>query len=236
VIRVVVADDQAAVRAGFAALIAAEDGMQIAGEAADGREAVDLARRVLPQVVLMDIRMPRLDGLEATRLICADPNLGETRVLVLTTFDLDDYVYEALRAGASGFLLKDAGPTELLQAIRIIAAGEALLAPAITKRLIAEFASRPDPRRPPAELEELTDREHEILRLVAAGLSNGEIARRLVISPLTAKTHVSRILGKLGCRDRAQLVTLAYETGDVSPGGRHETKASGRSNNPGAVP
>ncbi len=235
-IRVVVADDQAAVRAGFAALIAAEDGMQIAGEAADGREAVDLARRVLPQVVLMDIRMPRLDGLEATRLICADPNLGETRVLVLTTFDLDDYVYEALRAGASGFLLKDAGPTELLQAIRIIAAGEALLAPAITKRLIAEFASRPDPRRPPAELDELTDREHEILRLVAAGLSNGEIARRLVISPLTAKTHVSRILGKLGCRDRAQLVTLAYETGDVSPGGRHETKASGRSNNPGAVP
>jgi len=236
VIRVVVADDQAAVRAGFAALIAAEDGMQIAGEAADGREAVDLARRVLPRVVLMDIRMPRLDGLEATRLICADPNLGETRVLVLTTFDLDDYVYEALRAGASGFLLKDAGPTELLQAIRIIAAGEALLAPAITKRLIAEFASRPDPRRPPAELDELTDREHEILRLVAAGLSNGEIARRLVISPLTAKTHVSRILGKLGCRDRAQLVTLAYETGDVSPGGRHETKASGRSNNPGAVP
>ncbi len=235
-IRVVVADDQAAVRAGFAALIAAEDGMQIAGEAADGREAVDLARRVLPRVVLMDIRMPRLDGLEATRLICADPNLGETRVLVLTTFDLDDYVYEALRAGASGFLLKDAGPTELLQAIRIIAAGEALLAPAITKRLIAEFASRPDPRRPPAELDELTDREHEILRLVAAGLSNGEIARRLVISPLTAKTHVSRILGKLGCRDRAQLVTLAYETGDVSPGGRHETKASGRSNNPGAVP
>jgi len=236
VIRVVVADDQAAVRAGFAALIAAEDGMQIAGEAADGREAVDLARRVLPRVVLMDIRMPRLDGLEATRLICADPNLGETRVLVLTTFDLDDYVYEALRAGASGFLLKDAGPAELLQAIRIIAAGEALLAPAITKRLIAEFASRPDPRRPPAELDELTDREHEILRLVAAGLSNGEIARRLVISPLTAKTHVSRILGKLGCRDRAQLVTLAYETGDVSPGGRHETKASGRSNNPGAVP
>ena len=235
-IRVVVADDQAAVRAGFAALIAAEDGMQIAGEAADGREAVDLARRVLPRVVLMDIRMPRLDGLEATRLICADPNLGETRVLVLTTFDLDDYVYEALRAGASGFLLKDAGPTELLQAIRIIAAGEALLAPAITKRLIAEFASRPDPRRPPAELDELTDREHEILRLVAAGLSNGEIARRLVISPLTAKTHVSRVLGKLGCRDRAQLVTLAYETGDVSPGGRHETKASGRSNNPGAVP
>jgi DNA-binding NarL/FixJ family response regulator len=217
-IRVLVADDQAAVRAGFAALIAAEDGMQVAGEAADGREAVDLARRVLPQVVLMDIRMPRLDGLEATRLICADPHLRDTRVLVLTTFDLDEYVYAALRAGASGFLLKDAGPSELLQAIRIVAAGEALLAPSITRRLIAEFAARPDPRQTPAELDELTDREREILRLVAAGLSNDEIAHRLVISPLTAKTHVSRILGKLRCRDRAQLVTLAYESGLVTPG------------------
>ncbi len=224
-IRVLVADDQAAVRAGFAALIVAEDGMQVAGEAADGREAVDLARRVLPQVVLMDIRMPQLDGLEATRLICADPNLGGTRVLVLTTFDLDEYVYGALRAGASGFLLKDAGPMELLQAIRIVAAGDALLAPSITRRLIAEFASRPDPRQRPAQLDELTEREHEILRLVAAGLSNDEIARRLVISPLTAKTHVSRILGKLACRDRAQLVTLAYETGLVTPGARHETEA-----------
>jgi DNA-binding NarL/FixJ family response regulator len=192
--------------------------MEVVGEAADGREAVDLAGRVLPQVVLMDIRMPRLDGLEATRLICADGNLRETRVLVLTTFDLDEYVYAALRAGASGFLLKDAGPTELLQAIRIVAAGEALLAPSITRRLIAEFASRPDPRKGPPELGELTEREHEILRLVAAGLSNDEIARRLVISPLTAKTHVSRILGKLGCRDRAQLVTVAYETGLVTPG------------------
>jgi DNA-binding NarL/FixJ family response regulator len=218
VIRVVVVDDQAAVRAGFAALIAAEDQMQVAGEAGDGREAVNLVRRVLPQVVLMDIRMPRLDGLEATRLICADPSLGDTRVLVLTTFDLDEYVYAALRAGASGFLLKDAGPTELLQAIRIVAAGNALLAPSITKRLIAEFASRPDPRQPPAELGELTEREHEILRLVAAGLSNTDIARRLVISPLTAKTHVSRVLRKLGCRDRAQLVSLAYESGLVRPG------------------
>jgi DNA-binding NarL/FixJ family response regulator len=225
VIRVLVADDQAAVRAGFAALIAAEDGMQVAAEAADGREAVDLARRVLPQVVLMDIRMPQLDGLEATRLICADPNLGGTRVLVLTTFDLDEYVYGALRAGASGFLLKDAGPIELLQAIRIVAAGDALLAPSITRRLIAEFASRPDPRHGPAQLDELTEREHEILLLVAAGLSNDEIARRLVISPLTAKTHVSRILGKLACRDRAQLVTLAYETGLVTPGARHEAEA-----------
>ncbi len=222
-IRVLVADDQAAVRAGFAALIAAEDEMQVAGEAADGREAVDLARRVLPGVVLMDVRMPRVDGLEATRLICADPNLRDTRVLVLTTFDLDEYVYAALRAGASGFLLKDAGPSELLQAIRIVAAGDALLAPAITRRLIAEFVSRPDPRESPAELGELTEREREILQLVAIGLSNDEIARRLVISPLTAKTHVSRILGKLRCRDRAQLVSFAYETGLVTPGVHHET-------------
>jgi DNA-binding NarL/FixJ family response regulator len=224
-IRVLVADDQAAVRAGFVALIAAEDGMEIAGAAADGREAVDLTRRVLPQVVLMDIRMPGLDGLEATRLICTDPNLGATRVLVLTTFDLDEYVYGALRAGASGFLLKDTGPGELLQAIRIVAAGDALVAPSITKRLIAEFAARPDLRRVPPELDELTEREAEILRLVAGGLSNDEIARRLVISPLTAKTHVSRILGKLGCRDRTQLVTLAYETGVVVPGTANPSSA-----------
>jgi DNA-binding NarL/FixJ family response regulator len=220
VIRVLVADDQAAVRAGFAALVAAEHELEVAGEAGNGREAVDLARRLFPHVVLMDIRMPVLDGLEATRLICADPALADTRVLVLTTFDLDEYVYAALRAGASGFLLKDAGPDELLQAIRIVAAGEALLAPSVTSRLIAEFAARPDARQLPAELDQLTDREREILRLVAAGLSNDEIARRLVISPLTAKTHVSRILGKLGCRDRAQLVTLAYETGLVTPGAR----------------
>jgi DNA-binding NarL/FixJ family response regulator len=226
-IRVLVADDQAAVRAGFAALIAAEDGMQVVGEAADGREAVDLARRVLPQVVLMDIRMPRLDGIEATRLICADPPLSEARVLVLTTFDLDEYVYAALRAGASGFLLKDAGPAELLQAIRVIAAGEALLAPSITKRLIAEFAARPDGRQPTTELRHLTEREHEVMRLVAGGLSNEEIAARLVISRLTAKTHVSRILRKLGCRDRAQLVTLAYETGLVTPHAESYEKAPG---------
>jgi DNA-binding NarL/FixJ family response regulator len=224
-IRVLVADDQAAVRAGFAALIAAEEGMQVAGEAADGREAVDLARRVLPQVVLMDIRMPRLDGLEATRLICADPTLSEARVLVLTTFDLDEYVYAALRAGASGFLLKDAGPPELLQAIRVIAAGEALLAPSITRRLLAEFAARPDGRQPATELRYLTEREHEVLRLVAGGLSNEEIAARLVISRLTAKTHVSRILRKLGCRDRAQLVTLAYESGLVTPHAESHEKA-----------
>jgi DNA-binding NarL/FixJ family response regulator len=217
-IRVLVADDQAAVRGGFAALIAEEEEMEVAGEAANGREAVDLARRVLPHVVLMDIRMPVLDGLEATRLICGDPMLTATRVLVLTTFDLDDYVYGALRAGASGFLLKDAGPQDLLYAIRVVAAGDALLAPSITRRLIAEFAARQDPSTPPAQLLELTERELEILRLVAGGLSNAEIAGRLVISPLTAKTHVSRILGKLNCRDRAQLTALAYETGLVTPG------------------
>jgi len=218
VIRVLVADDQAAVRGGFAALIASEHGMEVVGEAANGREAVDLSRRRLPHVVLMDIRMPVLDGLEATRLICADPALSATRVLVLTTFDLDEYVYGALRAGASGFLLKDAGPRDLLHAIRVIAAGDGLLAPSITRRLIAEFAARSDPREPPPQLLDLTDREREILRLVAGGLTNAEIAERLVISPLTAKTHVSRILGKLGCRDRAQLTTLAYETGLVAPG------------------
>jgi DNA-binding NarL/FixJ family response regulator len=225
VIRVLIADDQAAVRAGFAALIAGEEEMEVAGETGNGREAVDSARRVFPDVVLMDIRMPLLDGLEATRLICADRTLSGTRVLVLTTFDLDEYVYAALRAGASGFLLKDAGPGELLQAIRVVAAGDGLLAPSITKRLIAEFAARPDAGRPPEKLAQLTQREQEILRLVAAGLSNADIARRLVISPLTAKTHVGRILAKLDCHDRAQLVALAYETGLVRPGERPQTEA-----------
>ena len=217
-IRVLLADDQAAVRGGFAALINSEDEMEVAGEATNGREAVDLTRRVLPHVVVMDIRMPVLDGLEATRLICSDPTLAATRVLVLTTFDLDEYVYNALRAGASGFLLKDAGPRQLLDAIRVVAAGDALIAPSITKRLIAEFAARRDPADPPEAVAELTDRERDILRLVARGLSNAEIAERLVISPLTTKTHVSRILRKLDCRDRAQLVTLAYESGLVTPG------------------
>ena len=217
-IRVLIADDQAAVRGGFAALIASEDEMDVAGEATNGREAVDLTRRVVPHVVLMDIRMPVLDGLEATRLICSDPTLGATRVLVLTTFDLDEYVYKALRVGASGFLLKDAGPHELLNAIRVVAAGDALIAPSITRRLIAEFAARRDPNAASAEVADLTDREREILRLVARGLTNAEIADRLLISPLTTKTHVSRILRKLDCRDRAQLVTLAYESGLVTPG------------------
>jgi DNA-binding NarL/FixJ family response regulator len=218
VIRVLVADDQDAVRGGFAALIRAQDDMHVAGEATNGRQAVDLARRVLPHVVLMDVRMPVLDGLEATRLICADPTLERTRVLILTTFDLDEYVYAALRAGASGFLLKDARPRELLRAIEVVAAGEALIAPRITRRLIAEFAARRDPTQPPAALADLTDREREVLRLVARGLSNAEIAGRLIISPLTAKTHVSNVLRKLDCRDRAALVALAYESGLIAPG------------------
>jgi DNA-binding NarL/FixJ family response regulator len=220
VIRVLVADDQAAVRGAFAALIDAQGQMQVVGEATDGREAVDLARRVFPHVVLMDIRMPVLDGLEATRLICADAHLADTRVLVLTTFDADEYVYGALRAGASGFLLKDTRPRDLLQAIETVAAGDALLAPSITRRLIAEFAARRDPAEPPVALGELTEREREILLLVAEGLSNAEIAGRLVISPLTAKTHVSNVLRKLDCRDRAALVALAYEVGLVAPGRR----------------
>ena len=217
-IRVLVADDQAAVRGGFAALIDAQDEMEVVAEAANGREALNLARRVFPHVVLMDIRMPVLDGLEATRILCSDPHLEATRVLVLTTFDLDEYVYSALRAGASGFVLKDTRPRDLLRAIEIVAAGDALLAPSITRRLIAEFAARPDPSKPPAALTELTEREREITRLVAEGLTNNEIAGRLVISPLTAKTHVSNILRRLDCRDRAALVALAYESGLVCPG------------------
>jgi DNA-binding NarL/FixJ family response regulator len=218
VIRVLVADDQAAVRGGFAALIEDQDEMQVVGQAANGREALDLTRRVFPHVVLMDIRMPLLDGLEATRIICSDPHLTATRVLVLTTFDLDEYVYGALRAGASGFVLKDTPPRDVLRAIEIVAAGDALIAPSITRRLIAEFAARRDPADPSPLLAELTEREHEITRLVAEGLSNSEIAGRLVISPLTAKTHVSNVLRKLGCRDRAALVALAYESGLVTPG------------------
>ena len=217
-IRTLIADDQAAVRGGFAALIRNQDNMQVAAEAANGREAVDLARRTFPRVVLMDVRMPVLDGLEATRLICSDPTLPATRVLVLTTFDLDEYVYESLRAGASGFLLKDTRPRELLHAITVVASGDALISPRITRRLIAEFAARPDPTQPPPALSELTDRERVILRLVAHGLSNAEIADQLIISPLTAKTHVSNILRKLGCRDRAGLVALAYESRLVRPG------------------
>lgn len=217
-IRVLVADDQAAVRDGFAALIDAQPAMQVADTAADGREAVDHARRSFPHVVLMDVRMPVLDGLEATRLICSDPNLPRTRVLVLTTFDLDEYVYTALRAGASGFLLKDTPRRELIHAIEVIAAGDALISPSVTRRLIAEFAARRDPSQPLPALAELTERERAILRLIAEGLSNDEIAGRLVISPLTAKTHVRNILRKLDCHDRAGLVAIAYENGLITPG------------------
>jgi DNA-binding NarL/FixJ family response regulator len=217
-IRVLVADDQVAVRDGFAALVDAQDEMVVVGAASTGREAVDLARRTFPHVVLMDIRMPVLDGLEATRLICSDPTLAAVRVLVLTTFDLDEYVYTALRGGASGFLLKDTPRRELLRAIEVVADGDALLSPQITRRLIAEFAARRDPRSPLAALAELTDRERDILLLVARGLSNEEIAGRLVISPLTAKTHVRNILRKLDCHDRAGLVAIAYESGLIIPG------------------
>jgi DNA-binding NarL/FixJ family response regulator len=217
-IRVLIADDQAAVRDGFAALIEAQPNMTVAATAGNGREAVDLTKRTLPHVVLMDIRMPVLDGLEATRLLCGDPALERTRVLVLTTFDLDEYVYTALRAGASGFLLKDTPRRELLHAIEVIAAGDALIAPGITRRLITEFAARRDPQSPPAALAELTDRERDVLLLVARCLSNDEIADRLVISPLTAKTHVRNVLRKLDCHDRATLVALAYETQLIKPG------------------
>src|SRR5207248_1387345 len=193
-IRVVVADDQAAVRDGFAALIEAQDTMQVVATASNGREAVDVARRTFPHVVLMDVRMPVLDGLEATRLICEDPTLERARVLVLTTFDIDEYVYTALRSGASGFLLKDTPRRELLHAIEVIAQGEALISPKVTRRLIAEFAARRDLQTQPAALAGLTDRERDILSLIARGLSNEEIAGRLVISPLTAKTHVRNVL------------------------------------------
>jgi DNA-binding NarL/FixJ family response regulator len=217
-IRVLLADDQALVRAGFRALLDAEDDIEVVGEAGDGEEAVRLTEQLRPDIVLMDIRMPGVDGLVATRRIAGDERLQQTRVVILTTFDLDEYVFEALRAGASGFLVKDTRPAELVQAVRVVAAGEALLAPSVTRRLIATFAAHA--KEPPAMpgLEALTEREREIVALVAEGLSNQEIAERLVVSPLTAKTHVSRAMAKLGVRDRAQLVMLAYESGLVRPG------------------
>jgi DNA-binding NarL/FixJ family response regulator len=213
-VRVVVADDQAVVRAGFRALLDLADDVVVVGEAADGEAAVAVARRTRPDVVLMDIRMPILDGLEATRRIVDDPHLDGVRVLVLTTFEVDEYVFEALRAGASGFLLKDVEPDDLRSAVRIVAAGQSLLAPAVTRRVIEELTARrgPDPAAR-ERLGQLTEREREVAALVARGLSNDEIGAELLMSPLTAKTHVSRAMTKLGLRDRAQLVVFAYETG-----------------------
>ncbi len=218
--RCLIADDQAMVREGFAAVLSAQPGLLVVGQAADGAEAVRQARQLQPDVVLMDVRMPVMDGLEATRQILGAPaSPARPRVLVLTTFDLDEYVYEALRAGASGFLLKDATAAELVHAVHVIAAGDALLAPSVTRRLIADFARRPRQAPPqPNTLGALTARETEVLRLIARGLSNTEISDALVIAEQTTKTHVGRILAKLGVRDRAQAVVLAYESGLVTPG------------------
>ncbi|MBL1117715.1 MULTISPECIES: response regulator [Streptomyces] len=222
-IKVIIVDDQAMVRAGFAALLAAQSDIDVVGEAPDGREGVEVSRRSHPDVVLMDVRMPEMDGLEAARRLL-DPPRGVThrpKVLMLTTFDVDDYVYEALRAGASGFLLKDAPPADLISAVRVVAAGEALLAPSVTRRLIADFArQRPAPRRdgPALRRSGLTPRETEVLELIARGLSNQEIAESLVLAEQTVKTHIGRVLAKLGLRDRAQAVIFAYESGLVTPG------------------
>jgi DNA-binding NarL/FixJ family response regulator len=217
-IGVVVVDDQALVRAGFRVLVDSEDEFEVLGEASNGTEAVALVARTHPDVVLMDVRMPEMDGIEATRQILGAHREAAPRILILTTFDLDEYVYAALRCGASGFMLKDTPPAELLAAIRIIAGGDALLAPSVTRRLIADFASRETRPAVSAEvLQALTDREREVFALVARGMSNQELADALHMSPATAKTHVSRVLTKLGARDRAQLVVIAYETGFISP-------------------
>jgi DNA-binding NarL/FixJ family response regulator len=215
-IRVLIADDQALVRTGFRVILDAESDLEVVGEAGDGRAAIETARALRPDVVLMDIRMPNLDGIEATRRIAA--GLGAPHVLILTTFDLDEYVYEALRAGASGFLLKDAGADELMHAVRVVATGEALLSPSITRRLIEDYARRPPARERPAALGELTPRELEVLRLIARGLPNSEIAQTLFVGDATVKTHISRIFAKLDLHDRAQAVVLAYESGLVQPG------------------
>jgi DNA-binding NarL/FixJ family response regulator len=217
-VRVLLADDQALVRAGFRALLDAQRDIEVVGEAEDGRQAVALAQAQQPDVILMDIRMPVLDGLAATREIALDRRLDSVRIVILTTFELDEYVFDAIRAGAAGFLVKDTKPSELIEAVRVVAGGDALLSPSVTRRLIGEFAARA--KEPPTSnaLAELTDREREVMALAATGLSNEQIATRLVISGATAKTHVSRAMVKLGVRDRAQLVVLAYETGLVRPG------------------
>jgi DNA-binding NarL/FixJ family response regulator len=219
-IRVLLADDQVLVRAGFRALLDAQDDIEVVGEAGDGDQAVRLTRELAPDIVLMDIQMPGTDGLAATRQIAADGQLANVRVVILTTFELDEYVFEAVRSGASGFLVKDTEPDELVQAVRVVAGGDALLSPSVTRRLIGEFAARAKEPRRPGGLAELTDREQEVLALVGDGLSNGEIAKRLYVSPATAKTHVSRAMIKLQARDRAQLVVIAYESGLVRPGWR----------------
>ncbi|MGQ0466536.1 MAG: response regulator [Sporichthyaceae bacterium] len=221
-ISVLIVDDQPAVRQGFAALIDAQENMHLAGEASNGREGVDMAKQLQPSVVLMDVRMPVLDGVAATAEICADPQLAATRVLMLTTFDLDEYVHDALRAGASGFLLKDTRPRDLLHAIEVVAAGQAMLAPSATLRLIREFTARRSPTPRPDLVGDITEREREVLVLVARGRSNLEIAQDLVISPATAKTHVRNVLHKLDCRDRAALTALAYESGLLAPGDGHD--------------
>jgi DNA-binding NarL/FixJ family response regulator len=218
VIRVLLADDQALVRAGFRALLDAQEGIEVVGEAADGEEAIRQARTLRPDVVLMDIRMPGVDGLVATRAIATDERLTGVRIVILSTFDLDEYVFDALRSGASGFLVKDTEPSELIRAVRAAVGGDALLSPGITRRLIEEFAARRKDPPPGTSLDVLTDREREVMALVAEGLSNDEIAARLFMSAATAKTHVSRAMIKLGARDRAQLVVFAYESGLVRPG------------------
>ncbi|QYB03882.1 response regulator transcription factor [Rhodococcus sp. USK10] len=217
-IRVLVADDQALVRAGFAALLDAQPDITVAGQAENGEQAVSLTRTLVPDVVLMDIRMPVLDGLEATRRIAADPALSGVRVVVLTTFELDEYVFEAMRAGATGFLVKHTEPAELVRAVRVVADGDALLSPSVTRKLVAEFATHAKQPPHPSRLDSLTDREREVMILIAEGLTNAEIGSRLFLSPATSRTHVSRILLKLGARDRTQLVVLAYEWGLVRPG------------------
>jgi DNA-binding NarL/FixJ family response regulator len=226
--RCLIADDQAMVREGFAAVLNAQPGLQVVGQAADGADAVRQARHLQPDVILMDVRMPVMDGLQATRqILSAAASPARPRVLMLTTFDLDDYVYQALRAGASGFLLKDATAAELVHAVRVVAAGDALLAPSVTRRLIADFARRPRPDPPfRPTLGTLTQRETEVLRLIARGLSNTEISDTLVIAGQTTKTHIGRILAKLSLRDRAQAVVLAYETGLITPGGSAPARAN----------
>jgi DNA-binding NarL/FixJ family response regulator len=216
-IRVLLADDQDLIRLGLRVLLDSEEDLQVVGDAADGLHTVALAGRLRPDVILMDVRMPGIDGIEATRRIVADPNLAATKVIVLTTFEIDEYVFDALRFGASGFLIKDTKPADLLRAVRLVADGDALLSPSVTRRVVREFANRPSRRvKPHPRLVTLTDREREIVALVAEGLNNEEIAARLVISPATARTHVSRAIVKLGARDRAQLVVFAYQSGLVS--------------------